>query len=63
MLVGGVVLFLFGVVVKRFVFHAESIDLVPLIDFWRSAPALVRDGVRFVLGGCGSQSAAQYERM
>jgi len=46
-----------GVAVKKFVFHAEGIELIPNAMFWIALPGLVKDGnlflVRKALGLCG----------
>jgi len=46
-----------GVAVKKFVFHAEGIELIPNAMFWIALPGLVKDGnlfvVRKILGLCG----------
>jgi len=52
-----------GVAVKKFVFHAEGIELIPNAMFWIALPGLVKDGNLFVihkiLGLCGRGSYAQ----
>jgi len=52
-----------GVAVKKFVFHAEGIELIPNAMFWIALPGLVKDGNLFVihkiLGLCGRGSYSQ----
>jgi len=57
-LVGIAVLYLLvGVAVKKFVYQASGIELIPNVVFWLALPGLVRDGnlfiVRKALGLCG----------
>jgi len=57
-LLGIAVLYLLvGVAVKKFVYQASGIELIPNVVFWLALPGLVRDGnlfiVRKALGLCG----------
>jgi len=47
---GGAVLYLLvGVVVNRFAFHHEGMQMLPHSEFWASAPGLMKDGVMYLV--------------
>jgi len=39
-----------GLIVKKFVMHAEGTDIIPNKDFWTSVPGLVQHGGQYVYG-------------
>jgi len=38
-----------GVIVNRFVFHHEGLQMIPNVDFWVASPGLMKDGVMYVV--------------
>jgi len=44
--------FVIGLLVKKFAFGAEGIDIIPNVTFWKALPGLVVDGHKFVFGSC-----------
>jgi len=41
-----------GMMISYFFRGARGIEIIPNIDFWRSLPGLVKDGLIFLLSGC-----------
>jgi hypothetical protein len=50
-----------GMIVKKIVFKSEGINLIPNLEFWKDAPALVIDGVIFLFTCCRRSSIDSYE--
>lgn len=45
-----------GILYNNFVRGMRGVELVPNLDFWRSLPGLVMDGIRFIQNGCRPSS-------
>jgi len=48
-LAGLALYFVVGAVVKKFVFHAEGLEIIPQNEFWLGLPGLIKDGFMFVV--------------
>jgi len=48
-LAGLALYFVVGAVVKKFVFHAEGVEIIPQNEFWMDLPFLIKDGFMFVV--------------
>jgi len=47
---GGAVMYLIvGVILNRFMYGAEGIQMIPHSEFWASAPGLMKDGVMYIV--------------
>jgi len=46
-LAGLALYFVVGAVVKKFVFHAEGLEIIPQNEFWLDLPFLIKDGFMF----------------
>lgn len=47
-----------GIFYNHFVRGTRGAELIPNLDFWRSLPGLIMDGVRFIQNGCRPTSRA-----
>jgi hypothetical protein len=59
LIVGVVVYFVAGILIKKFKMGASGIDMIPNVGFWTSLPGLVKDGFMFIINtirGRGSYS-------
>ncbi|XP_044253382.1 uncharacterized protein LOC123004269 [Tribolium madens] len=48
--------FIGGMLILYFMRGARGLETIPNIDFWRSLPGLVKDGVIFLFSGCSASS-------
>lgn len=55
-----VVYLIFGMVIKKFVYKSNGINLIPNVTFWMDTPFLFIDGIKFVIT-CGRRSNVAYE--
>jgi len=47
-----------GILLNKFVFHKEGIELIPHINFWKELPSLLLDGIKFTF--CCRKASSQY---
>ena len=56
-----VLYFVIGIPVCYFVLHKRGIEIIPFVSFWKELPALVKDGVFFIISPC--YKPAEYQSM
>ncbi|EFA08006.1 uncharacterized protein LOC103314060 [Tribolium castaneum] len=48
--------FVGGILILYFMRGARGLETIPNVDFWRSLPGLVKDGIIFLFSGCSASS-------
>lgn len=52
-MIGLVVYFIVGIIINKKRYDRAGVELIPHHEFWLSLPGLVKDGVLFIVSGCG----------
>eukprot|EP00457_Paulinella_chromatophora_P013937 gb/GEZN01014300.1/.p1 GENE.gb/GEZN01014300.1/~~gb/GEZN01014300.1/.p1 ORF type:complete len:289 (+),score=18.62 gb/GEZN01014300.1/:81-869(+) len=63
---GAALYFVIGFLYKSKTQGTSGVESIPNIDFWRSLPQLVKEGIRFTMRGCkagGGQGDAGYDEL